>query len=195
MVLTLTEIRAEETRKKVERRETHYLRKFGMTISDYLARFAQQNGLCAICRRPSPPGRPLFVDHDHRTGRVRGLVCHRCNIVLGTAGDAPDVLHNAAEYLAGRPPVRQATPPPIQKLARTSSRRIKPVNPERPTTLPVFSFFYPCCPRVYPRQTTTRALWWRACPRCHQAWAIERADKGRGFAFYALPAIRRMRRK
>lgn len=50
---------------------------------------------CAICGREDRP----VVDHDHRTGRIRGILCHRCNIALGHLGDSPNRLLSAVMYL------------------------------------------------------------------------------------------------
>jgi len=60
-----------------------------------------QEGRCAICGTQDP-GRnwPSFnVDHDHATGRVRGLLCANCNDAIGKLKDDPTLLHRAAEYL------------------------------------------------------------------------------------------------
>lgn len=80
-------------------------RKYGMTPSDYDALLREQGGLCAICRTEGKKQRKdiryaLHIDHDHRTGRVRGLLCHRCNTVLGNAGDSQDILARAMAYLS-----------------------------------------------------------------------------------------------
>ena len=64
---------------------------------------------CAICGEPetavSRTGRPksISVDHDHDTGRIRGVLCDRCNRALGYLRDNPDLLRRAADYLE-RPP-------------------------------------------------------------------------------------------
>jgi len=58
----------------------------------------RQGDACAICRRVSPNG--LRIDHDHQTGRIRGLLCHRCNIGLGCLGENPAVLERALQYLS-----------------------------------------------------------------------------------------------
>lgn len=60
------------------------LKKYGMTDADYHALLEKQGGHCALCSATEngARGKRLFVDHDHRTGKVRGLVCHKCNVVL-----------------------------------------------------------------------------------------------------------------
>lgn len=81
------------TGEQVDRRRSHRLRtRFGITLSQYRVLHEKQRGLCAICRRPERTkykrgdivkAKPLSVDHCHRTGRVRGLLCFRCNVYLG----------------------------------------------------------------------------------------------------------------
>jgi Recombination endonuclease VII. len=58
---------------------------------------AEQGGVCAICGNP-PKTRRLHVDHDHKTGRVRGLLCYRCNRLLASYVTAPLLVH-ALAYL------------------------------------------------------------------------------------------------
>lgn len=64
-------------------------REYGLTLAEYNAILRRQAHRCAVCRRPETirsrsTGEPrrLAVDHDHVTGRVRGLLCHRCNILV-----------------------------------------------------------------------------------------------------------------
>ena len=59
---------------------------------------ADQDGKCAICTKPFP-GR-IAIDHDHRTGRVRGLLCTSCNTGIGKLGDDPELLLRAISYLS-----------------------------------------------------------------------------------------------
>jgi hypothetical protein len=80
-------------------RQRHLVRKYGVTFDDYGRMLRAQLGCCAICHRPEPERRMLDVDHDHETGRVRGLLCTSCNRVLGHAGDSAQQLRAAADYL------------------------------------------------------------------------------------------------
>lgn len=70
-----------------------------MTIEEYDAKLESQDGRCAICREVPEEGDNLYVDHDHRTGVVRGLLCNMCNLGLGKYKDDPAILRRAAEYL------------------------------------------------------------------------------------------------
>ena len=73
----------------------------GITVEKYQELSAKQGGVCAICRREKTVGRGqnLYIDHDHATGEVRGLLCHGCNLVLGYADDRVETLRAAIEYL------------------------------------------------------------------------------------------------
>lgn len=62
----------------------------------------EQKGLCAICERRLQTGRHTCVDHCHKTGKVRGLLCHKCNKGIGFLDDNPDILISALEYLLER---------------------------------------------------------------------------------------------
>lgn len=72
-------------------------RQLGVTDAEYQRLLEAQNGGCALCGRP-PKTRRLHVDHDHRTGAVRGLLCFVCNRFLPASRDA-DWHRRAAEYL------------------------------------------------------------------------------------------------
>lgn len=77
------------------------LRRTNSTVEEYDRKFAEQNGLCAICGKPEPVvGRRLSNDHDHDTGENRGLLCSLCNPGLGLFKDDPNLLLNAIAYLA-----------------------------------------------------------------------------------------------
>lgn len=63
------------------------------------------SGPCSLCGQPSTNGKRLAVDHCHESGRVRGLLCDRCNRGLGYFRDQPDLLRLAAAYLETPPGV------------------------------------------------------------------------------------------
>lgn len=58
--------------------------KYGLTVGQHRNMYVSQNGCCAICREPTPYDQ-IDTDHDHTTGRVRGLLCRRCNLLVGLA--------------------------------------------------------------------------------------------------------------
>ena len=72
---------------------------YGMTIEEYEQRVDDQKGCCAICRKPPKNQRRLHVDHCHKTGKVRKLLCTRCNTSLGMMQDNVQNLQNAIIYL------------------------------------------------------------------------------------------------
>lgn len=72
--------------------------KYGIELEDYDRMLAAQNGGCAVCHAP-PNGKYLHVDHDHRTGMVRGLLCQRCNMALGLLEHDSERLFSASRYL------------------------------------------------------------------------------------------------
>jgi Recombination endonuclease VII len=76
-------------------RNYHLRRRYGITAQDWDAMFAEQGGLCAICRE-APAAQ---VDHDHKTNRVRGLLCFNCNGALGQFRDREDLMLRAVLYL------------------------------------------------------------------------------------------------
>jgi hypothetical protein len=82
-------------------RDGYYRRTFGITADDFDAMLAAQGGCCAICGQRPEREASLHVDHDHLTGRIRGIVCLNCNQGLGKFGDDPAVLERAAAYLRG----------------------------------------------------------------------------------------------
>lgn len=82
-------------------RSENLKRVYGMTRADYDEMFEEQGGVCLICLNPSTSGESLDVDHDHATGEVRGLLCRKCNVVLGLVGEDVDTLCQAVWYLEG----------------------------------------------------------------------------------------------
>jgi type I site-specific restriction-modification system R (restriction) subunit len=78
------------------KRKNDYSRKYGITKMDYETMYLKQEGKCLICKKEVPH---LSIDHDHKTGKVRGLLCGSCNSMLGHAHDNIDSLKNAITYL------------------------------------------------------------------------------------------------
>jgi len=79
-------------------REHEIKKLYGISGDDLRQMTASQDNKCKICRRPPSGKRPLAIDHCHSTGRVRGLLCYRCN--LGVAFlEAPGILPIALKYL------------------------------------------------------------------------------------------------
>jgi hypothetical protein len=76
------------------------LRRKGIALVDYQMIVARQGNCCAICDR-APGGRwgKYVIDHDHKTNRMRGLLCNACNTALGLFLDDPRLLASAARYL------------------------------------------------------------------------------------------------
>ena len=82
---------------KQSQRRTRRKKMYGVSREDYDYMLIDQNNECAICR--SPIGYESAVDHDHETGKVRGLLCGSCNKGLGFFKDNIDSLKAAAKYL------------------------------------------------------------------------------------------------
>jgi hypothetical protein len=85
---------------KRPKRDIHLYYRYKITMDGYNALLQSQNGRCAICGDlPSVKG--LVVDHDHITGRVRGLLCDPCNVGIGRLKDSAAIAEAAAAYLRG----------------------------------------------------------------------------------------------
>jgi hypothetical protein len=86
---------------KYYNRQNYYLkRNHGITIEQYNQMFVNQGGLCTICKEHPAENTRLSVDHDHKTGKIRGLLCIRCNAGLGHFKDEINLLLNAIKYLS-----------------------------------------------------------------------------------------------
>lgn len=77
--------------------------KYGITFTEYSALYTLQGGLCAICAKEAPAlgagKNGLYVDHCHKSNKVRGLLCCDCNFMLGLARDNTNILSTAIKYL------------------------------------------------------------------------------------------------
>jgi hypothetical protein len=80
-------------------REYHLRRRYGLTSADVEAMIEAQGGTCATC-----DGKPEHVDHDHLTGRVRGVLCFNCNQALGNVRDSMQILTRLRSYLRQHKP-------------------------------------------------------------------------------------------
>lgn len=85
-------------------RGRHLMREYGITIEQYNIMEAQQNGLCAICKQPETQERKgvkyrLAVDHCHKTGKIRGLLCFKCNSAMGSFEKRDIPMSNVESYL------------------------------------------------------------------------------------------------
>jgi len=71
-----------------------------LSIEEYNNLFTLQNGECAICNKHQVEfKKALAIDHDHKTGKIRGLLCFKCNVMIGLAKDNIQILENAINYL------------------------------------------------------------------------------------------------
>lgn len=85
---------------KMSQKENAVKRKYNLSMDDYNKLLQLQNYSCAICKTDKPGGRGIFhIDHNHKTGKVRGLLCHGCNTGIGLLKESIDVLQNAITYL------------------------------------------------------------------------------------------------
>lgn len=89
-------IRELQRESKATKRRSHYKTTYGVTEQFVEDLRAQQEGRCAICREPTEK---LHLDHDHATGKIRGLLCRFCNSLLGFARDDKKILGAAIHYL------------------------------------------------------------------------------------------------
>jgi hypothetical protein len=81
-----------------------YIRKikriYGVSKEDYEDMYSKQDGCCSICgKKESESNRRLHIDHDHKTGKVRELLCSNCNTTLGKVKDRIDILYKCIKYL------------------------------------------------------------------------------------------------
>ena len=82
------------------RRDRLLRKKYGITLEQFEAILSHQHGQCGICREFLPGKKRMFVDHDHTTGAVRGILCWTCNYrLLGRGLDRPELHERAGAYL------------------------------------------------------------------------------------------------
>jgi len=102
-------VKREHYRNNPEAYRNYNLGRYGITTAEYDAILVSQGGGCACCgAKANRNGKRLFVDHDHKTGAVRGVLCHKCNAGIGALGDDLAGLRRAVAYLK-----RTAQPAPV----------------------------------------------------------------------------------
>jgi hypothetical protein len=101
-----------DSNKKVSYRNKHLKKKYGITQFHFSEMFKEQEGKCKICssemnfmngtptKGVKRSGSDCCIDHDHKTGKVRGLLCFHCNTALGHLFDNIELLDNIKEYLS-----------------------------------------------------------------------------------------------
>lgn len=85
-----------ENKEKMRWQKLH--KRYGISVNEWEEMLLKQNSGCAICGKELD-ARTAHVDHDHETGKVRGLLCRACNFALGQLQDNPALLRRAAEYV------------------------------------------------------------------------------------------------
>ena len=92
--------KVETSRDLILKKDQALKRTYGITLDQYKELFEQQEGKCRICGKHSDEcPRSLDVDHNHTNGKIRGLLCNKCNQALGLFNDNVDTLRRAIEYL------------------------------------------------------------------------------------------------
>lgn len=86
-------------------RKSRLKKVYNLSTVEYEQLLHEQQSCCSICKTPAIKfTKPLCIDHDHQTGKVRGLLCHNCNLLLGNAHDNIDILHESIHYLTKHSP-------------------------------------------------------------------------------------------
>jgi len=100
--------RADNPEKWKQKQRANALHKnYKMTVEEYETLVVMQNGLCPVCGNLLPlvedeNGKHPPVDHDHKTGKARGILHNKCNRAIGLLGDDPSICRRAAEYLESK---------------------------------------------------------------------------------------------
>ncbi len=102
----LAKERQRKNKASVSRNKRNYdIRSYGISLEEFQLLRAAQLDKCAICKQPETAKanngevRALSIDHDHVTGKVRGLLCHKCNMAIGHFEDDVQRLQNTIQYL------------------------------------------------------------------------------------------------
>jgi len=82
-----------------KKKHSNWLKRYNLKHEEYLKMFNDQKGCCKICKQPCSSGMNLSVDHCHSTGKIRGLLCKKCNSALGMLDDNIKYFEEAIDYL------------------------------------------------------------------------------------------------
>jgi hypothetical protein len=106
---------------RARERQSRLKSRYGITQERYDELYAEQLGCCAICGKS---GEKLVVDHNHGTGRVRGLLCYNCNLGLGLLGDSVVIVAAANNYLIKHHPTPPLLHPRIGNISANTDERL-----------------------------------------------------------------------
>lgn len=84
---------------KIYRRKNKLKKKYGISLEQYDEMLKQQNGVCYICHKLESNGKPLYVDHCHKSGIIRKLLCDKCNFTLGLMNEDKTLLNKLIDYI------------------------------------------------------------------------------------------------
>jgi len=87
----------EHLKQKIRHRKNNLMRRYGLTVEEAEEMYAKDS--CEICGKPADPGKLHNIDHCHKTGKVRGLLCSNHNRAIGLFNEDPELLMAAARYL------------------------------------------------------------------------------------------------
>ena len=108
---------------KLSPRDSRLKRLYGLEPGDYEKILAFQQGLCFICKQPPKEGKNLHVDHNHKTGLTRGLLCWKDNAALAKFKDDADRLARAYDYITDPPAVRALGKEVFGRVGRITNKR------------------------------------------------------------------------
>jgi hypothetical protein len=91
---------AHKKERAVKRWTYHVQSKYKLSKTDFETMFNNQNNVCAICKKANWNGKKPFIDHDHKSGKVRGILCHSCNIAMGLLKENPSIMREMINYLS-----------------------------------------------------------------------------------------------
>lgn len=98
-IIERMKINARAYHQRPEVKERRLQRTYGLTTEAFESMLIGQGSACAICNSSDWGPKGPVIDHDHESGVIRGIICHRCNIGIGMFDDNPKLLQNATMYL------------------------------------------------------------------------------------------------